>query len=108
MTDQRISSLKLALPSTEPEIKYIKATAKEPEDGKITKTSAQAKTNSILKKSYSDTTEYKSKSKRDKSSSVSPKRVQISNGTSNKSYSNSDSDEDSEKKFKRTNVDFVD
>ena len=106
MTDQRISSLKLALPSTEPEIKYIKATAKEPEDEKTTKTNAQAKTNSILKKSYSDTTEYKSKSKRDKSSSVSPKRVQISNG--NKSYSNSDSDEDSEKNFKRTNFDIVD
>ena len=108
VSDQRIASLKLALPSTESEIKYIKPAPKEPEDEKITKTNVQAKTSSILKKSYSDTTEYKSKSKRDKSSSVSPKRVQISNGINSKSYSNSDSDEESEKNFKRTNFDMVD
>ena len=108
VTDQRITSLKLALPSSEPEIKYIKAAPKEPEEEKVGKTNTQTKTSSILKKSYSDTTEYKSKSKREKSSSMSPKRVQISNDNANKSYTNSDSDEDSEKSFKRTNFEMVD
>jgi hypothetical protein len=81
---------------------------KETEEEKVSKTNIQTKTSSILKKSYSDTTEYKSKPKREKSSSMSPKRVQISNDNANKSYSNSDSDDDSEKSFKRTNFDMVD
>ena len=96
VTDQRISSLKLALPSTEPEIKYVKTAEEDSQYEKTSKVSL-VKTNSILKKANSDTTEYKTRSKREKSSSVSPKRVQISNGISNKAFGNSESDEDSEK-----------
>ena len=96
MTDQRVAPLKLALPSSQSEIKYIKAADDELVNEKTFKTNL-VKTNSILKKANSDATEYKARSKREKSSSLSPKRVQISNGNTNKPYANSESDEESEK-----------
>lgn len=123
LNDQRnIPSLKLALPSTEPEIKYNKTISEISSEDKPNKHN-NTKTNSILKKGGSfdssglnntDSKQNLSRSKREKGTSASPKRVQISNDNSNntKLYSgvvvDSDDDYDVKRNKNETNFDMLD
>ena len=107
LNDQRnTNSLKLALPSTDTEIKYAKVSATESSsafEDKSTSKNTNLKTSSILKGAGGNTDAKQSKVKRDKGTSASPKRVQISNGNSYKGSAN-DSDEEFDKKFSRNNT----
>jgi hypothetical protein len=125
LNDQRnVPSLKLALPPTEPEIKYTKTITETTSEDKTNK-NASSKTNSILKKGGSfdssafnntDSRQNTSRSKREKGTSASPKRVQISNNSNTKLFSGVvvDSDEEYDvRKIKNnreniTNFDMLD